>query len=99
MEIFIPTDVAILRKQMVIPGRGLNSRDSTYVSFIFYKFFPEKICIIGPSLNVFIWLSGLRYTVYHIPQSSEIVLNVMQKYTGCLAVVQLTATALLQGTC
>ena len=53
MEIFIPTDVAILRKQMVIPGRGLNSRDSTYVSLIFYKFFPEKICIIGPSLNVF----------------------------------------------
>lgn len=44
MEIFIPTDVAILRKQMVIP---------------------------------------------------EIVLSVIQKYTGCLAVAQLTATALL----
>ena len=57
MEIFIPTDVAILKKQMVIPGRGLNSRDSSYLDekwHIFYKIFVGKIDIIGPSFNVFI---------------------------------------------
>ena len=57
MEIFIPTDVAILRKQMVIPGRGLNSRETSYLNnkwHIFFKIYVGKIDIIGPSFNVFI---------------------------------------------